>query len=269
MSTRLIHSGTSQFAAAEKTLNAALRSWTHPAEPKARKTRTFVTVSRQPGAGAVSFSHQLAKRLNEEGQGDWSAWDRELVEKVSDEHHIAKEVIEKIPDRHRNWLDELVQGFSVSQCPSDVAELRAYKRVVLTIRALATAGHAIIVGQGGTFVTEQMPGAIHLRLVAPLEHRIKSTAARDMIPLHEAAARIIEIDRRRSDFYRRFWPGKEIVPEAFTAMLNSAELSLDELVECVLPLIRSREATGDGSRDEMTLQVTDGAARSLAALGQT
>jgi len=266
---RLSHSGTSQLEPAEKVLKAALHLWTHPAEPRERKTRAFVTVSRQPGAGAVSFSHRLAKRLNEEGQGDWSAWDRELVEKVSDEHGIAKEIIERIPDRHRNWLDELVQALSVSQCPPDLAEVRAYKRVVLTIRALATAGHAIIVGRGGSFVTERMPGAIHLRLVAPLEHRIKSTAERDMIPLHEAAARIIEIDRRRSEFYRRFWPGKQIVPEAFTATLNSAELSVDELVECVLPLIRSREATGNGARNERTPLVTGGAAPSSAALGRT
>ena len=46
-----------------------------------RPERVFVTVSRQPGAGAISFSHRLAERLNQDGQGDWSAWDRELVEK--------------------------------------------------------------------------------------------------------------------------------------------------------------------------------------------
>jgi hypothetical protein len=111
----------------------------------------------------------------------------------------------------------------------------------MTIRALATAGHAIIVGQGGTFITQEMPMAIHLRLVAPLEHRIKYTAARDNLSLHNAAARIVKIDQRRAEFYRRYWPGKRVAPQTFTMTLNSAELSVDEMLQVVLPLVRSRE----------------------------
>jgi len=247
----------SRLEPAEKVLKAAIHSWTHPLERKPTCPRAFVTVSRQPGAGAISFSHRLAQLLNEEGEADWSAWDRELVEKVSAEHGIAKDLIEMIPNRHHNWLDELLQGLSASKYPPDVAELRAYKRVIMTIRALATAGHAIIVGLGGTFVTDRMPGAIHLRLVAPLEHRIKSMAERDSIPLHEAAARVTDIDRSRSDFYRRYWPSKTIEPQTFTMTLNSAELSVDELVECVLPVIRSREGASPGH--EKTTEMTGGA----------
>ena len=186
--------------AAEKTLKTAIQSWNHPfgLSRTEQKAQVFVTVSRQPGAGAISFSHRLAERLNQDGQNDWSAWDSELVEKVSAEHHIAKEIIEMIPNRHHNWLDDMLQGFLSSQCPPDIAEIRAYKMVVMTIRALATAGHAIIVGQGGNFITERMPGGIHLRLVAPLEHRIKYKAEYDKISLHAAAAQINEIEQRRS-----------------------------------------------------------------------
>ena len=246
MSTRYCHMPVTHVQTAEKTLKAAIHSWNHPAERRTteQQTRVFVTVSRQPGAGAISFSHRLAARLNQDGQNDWSAWDSELVEKVSAEHGIAKEIIEMIPNRHHNWLDELLQGFIAGQNPPDMMEIRAYKQVAMTIRALATAGHAIIVGQGGSFITEGMPAAIHLRLVAPLEHRIKYTAEGEKISLHEAAARIVEIDQRRAVFYRRYWPGKVIAPETFTMTLNSAELSLDELVECVLPLIRTREMAG-------------------------
>lgn len=206
-----------------------------------QQARVFVTVSRQPGAGTISFSHRLAERLNQDGQNDWSAWDRELVEKVSAEHGISKEIIEMIPDRRHNWLDELLQTFSTTQNSPDLVDIRAYKRVIMTIRALATAGHAIIVGQGGTFITQRMPAAIHLRLVAPVEHRTKYMAERDKLSLSEAAARIADVDLRRNDFYRRYWPGTVIAPETFTMTLNSAELSTDDLVTCVLPLIRSRE----------------------------
>jgi cytidylate kinase len=244
MTTRYYNLPGTKLEPAEKILKAAIHSWTNPAGPPLEsKPRVFVTVARQPGAGAVTFSHRLAARLNREGEGDWSAWDRELVERVSVEHGIARDIIEMIPNRHRNWLEEFLQSLSASEIPPDLQELRAYKRVAMTIRALASAGHAIIVGMGGMYITQRMPAAIHIRLVAPLDYRIKSTVEREKISLHDAAARVAEIERRRTDFYRRYWPGKVIGPETFTMTLNSAELSLDELVECVLPVIRMRETT--------------------------
>ncbi|MGA3065543.1 MAG: cytidylate kinase-like family protein [Tepidisphaeraceae bacterium] len=231
---------------AGKILRAAIHLWNQPTQTKTTRqwARVFVTVSRQPGAGGIPFSHKLAQRLNQAGQSDWSTWDRELVDKVSAETGIARELIEMIPNRRHNWLEDLLQGFSVNQSPPDVIEFRAYKRVAMTILALATAGHAIIVGQGGTFITEGMPASIHLRLVAPLEHRIKCTAEFEKLSREQAAARIVEIDQRRTDFYRRYWPNKVIAPELFTMTLNSGELSVDEMVESVLPVIRIREAGG-------------------------
>jgi len=242
MSMRYYEFKSERLEPAEKILRAAIHSWSLSHDrPEGIPARAFVTVSRQPGAGAISFSHRLAARLNETGAGEWSAWDRELVEKVSAEHGIAAEIINKITTRRHNWLEELLQSFSSSEIPPDVAEIRAYERVAATIRALAACGHAVIVGLGGAFITRNMPGGIHLRLIAPLEYRIQCTAEYEKISIHEAAARLVEIDRRRSEFYRRFWPGKVVAPEAFTMTINSARMSLDELVECVIPLVRMRQ----------------------------
>jgi hypothetical protein len=228
---------------ASKILEAALHSWTHGPAPAAPAVpRTFVTVSRQPGAGGITFSHRLAQRLNAGGADDWSAWDRELVERVAAEANIPPELIETIPDRHRSWFTTLADAISSHPNAPDFAEVRAYKRVIAAIGALAERGHAIIVGQGGTFVTEGMPGAIHLRLVAPPEHRIKHFADREQISLGEAAARLKEADAYRAEFFRRFWQRKVIGPEQFTMTLNAAELSVDEMIDAVVPIIRQREA---------------------------
>lgn len=117
----------------------------------------------------------------------------------------------------------------------------AHKQVVLVIHGLAAIGHAIIVGQGGNFITAGISGGIHLRLVASLEHRIKYVAERGRIGLNEAAAQIAETEKRRNELFRRFWPGKVISPEGFTMTLNAADLTIDEMVSCVIPLINERE----------------------------
>ena len=249
MSTRYSPLSASQLEPAEKLLEFAIRSWNPPGERKTaeRPARVFVTVCRQPGAGAISFSHKLTERLNqheeeEGGQKDWSAWDRELVQKVSEETGVAKQIIEMMPNRRNTWLDDLLRGVFANENPPDAAEIRAYKQMLVSVHALAKEGHTIIVGQGGTFITQGMTAAIHLRLVAPIEHRTKYTAERENISLHDAGVRIAELDRKRRDFYHRYWPGRAIAPETFTMTLNSAELSMNELVESVLPLIRLREA---------------------------
>ena len=230
---------------AAKLLRAAIYHWqqSERAEQTIRPTPVFVTVSRQPGTGADRFSHRLADRLNGLGDGNWSAWDRELIEKVSAEHRIAKSILEMIEDRPHSWLDSLLQSLSPNGDAPDDLDLQAYKKVMMTIRALATAGHTIVVGRGGVFVTHGMPGGIHLRLVAPLDHRIKYIAERDKLSLHEAAQKIVDTEQKRRIFYEWYWPGKAITPEIFTLTLNAATLSTDELVECVLPIIRTRESS--------------------------
>jgi cytidylate kinase len=236
----------------------------HKAAPKEEPPRppVFITVSREPGAGALSLSHRLAERLNtlmqqsghepELGAAaapEWRAWDRELVEKVSQESGITRSVIETIDERPHSWLDEFLQGFSQSGTFLPEAEMRAYKRVATTIGKLAAAGHAIIVGRGGVFVTRSMPGGLHLRLVATLEQRIKLMSSTYSLTLNKAASRIRELEHNRATFFHRFWPGKSLTPEIFTLTLNSGEMSLDEIVESVVPIIRARDPSLSQSAD--------------------
>lgn len=225
-------------------LKAAIYLWNHPdrEEHAGHPNPLFVTVSRQPGTGADSFAHRLAQRLNEVGGPHWTAWDRELLEKVSAEQGISKEILKIIDERPHSWMDSLLQDLAIEDDTPEAIEVRARKHIMMAVRALAAAGHAIIVGQGGVFVTEGMPGGIHVRLVAPLDHRIKYIAERDKISADTAAKHIANTEHNRAWFYRRYWPSRSMAPETFMVTLNSAELSVDEQVECVLALIRKRES---------------------------
>ncbi|MGD0463539.1 MAG: cytidylate kinase-like family protein [Tepidisphaeraceae bacterium] len=244
------------FPSVHGAMKVALHTWNNPERRYAAEklARAFVTVSRQPGAGGVPLAQRLAERLNAHAPGDWSPWDQELVEKVSAEHHLDKGTIETVIERPHTWLDDLVSSIAQNVTPSDMG---VYKKVARTIRALATAGHAILVGRGGRFITEGLAGGIHLRLIAPREYRIKTTAESFNLSLRAAAERISEIERNRAMFYRQFWRGKSLEPESFTMTLNSAELSLDEMVECVLPIVRLRDPAGSESADESALTGRD------------
>lgn len=225
-----------------RTVLAAMRTSPLPlrVQPDAGPVaRAFVTISREGGAGGHTIGRRLIDRLNEldPAEEPWSLWDRELVEKVANDHHISRELIESIERTHRPWMQEFLSALSVED---DLAETRIYHRVAATIRTLAHHGRVVIVGRGGAFVTRNMPGGVHLRLVAPTEYRVRAMA-RQLNLTHDAAAEHVrQLDRERAAFYKRYWPKDVCIPEAFTLTINTAHTPDDQAVECVLPLVLPR-----------------------------
>ena len=231
------HSNPKDVLAVMASMRAAEYAGLHQAAARQDRPVSFFTISRQAGAFGRTFAGQLADRLNELDPGElpWTVWDNELVERVAQEHQLPIARIASLEDDRPTWLEAAIGGLTSVDWPD---ELSVFHRVAETIRALAAVGRVIIVGRGGVFVTRDMPGGVHLRLVAPEEFRIEKTASAMGITKDAAAAAVREKDANRALFYRRHWPSRPLVPEAFSATFNTAAVPTDLLVECVLPLLR-------------------------------
>jgi hypothetical protein len=197
----------------------------------------FVTISRQAGAGGRALANSLAIRLNERcpGQLPWMVWDNELVERVAAEHHLPVSRVAALEDERPSWLEEALGTLAISGPPA--TEAAVYHRVATTIRVLAQVGRVIVIGRGGAFVTADLPGGVHVRLVAPVEHRVAATARAMNLSSREAADWVKEKDQAREAFYRRRWPTRSLTPENFTATFNTAAVGNDRLVESVVSLV--------------------------------
>lgn len=196
----------------------------------------FITISRQAGAGAKAFAEDLAHALDRHDPhgAPWTVWDHALVERVSADHNLPRDLVESLEDQSHPWLSECLEALSTRNQHSDFA---VYRRVALTIRALAQAGRAIIVGRGSQFVTEGMPGALHLRMIAPLAQRMRLLAERERLSPELAEQRVREIEANRVAFYKRYWPQKTMDAEAFSLTLNSGKLSRAQMVDSVAALV--------------------------------
>lgn len=204
-----------------------------------RRVAPFVTISRQAGAGGRSLARQLAERLNivQPGQLPWTTWDNELVEKVASEHYVPAARVAALEDERPSWLEEVLAGLALGGLGDWPDEFKVYHSVAVTIRALAEMGRVIIVGRGGAFITRDLPGGVHIRLVAPLEYRIDAMARQLSITPAAAAHVVHERDRNREAFYKCHWPNRPLAPESFTATFNTAAVPPEQLVESVLPLL--------------------------------
>jgi len=194
----------------------------------------FITISREAGAGGRTLMTRLVDRLYEldPGEPHWSGFDKELVEKVADDHHIHKTLVSLLGEQCHSWLYDVFAGLS-----AQTTEIQVYRRVAETIRALAQGGRIVIVGRGGVFITQNMPMGVHILVVAPLEHRIEQMARLMDTDTKSAASEVHRIDQNRASFYKRYWPNTPPSPSVFTATFNSAAVSETKMVEAILPLI--------------------------------
>ena len=201
------------------------------------KDTPFVTISRQAGAGGRSLAVALVEKLNQIDPGElpWTVWDNELVERVAGEHKLPASCVERLEEPQPSWLEEALGGLALGDGGVHApAEATVFRRVSMTIRALAQLGRVVIVGRGSAFVTADMTDGVHVRLVAPTEFRVRATADAQKTSAKEAAAWVADRDRAREAFYRRHWPKRAVTAEQFTMTLNTAAMTLPQQVGAVL-----------------------------------
>ena len=207
----------------------------------------FFTISRQAGAGGETLAQRLCERLNvlDPGERSWTPFDRALVGKVAADHHIAEELVESIGDGGRGWLEEMFENMTMRPMMRP-SELKVYRMVAETVLALAGAGRVVLVGLGSAFITQQRTGGVHVRLVAPLSHRIETTAWARQLTRREALDYIRRTERRREAFFRRFWPDHGLSAESFCATFNTASTTPEQQVDALvamLPQFTARRVT--------------------------
>lgn len=201
----------------------------------------FVTISRQGGTGAVRVGKLLAAHLNEiepDSQYPWQCLDRELVERVAADHHLSTELIESLERSSHTWISEFLEGLRLADrgTPSELAVLR---RAAETMRGLARAGHVILVGLGGVMMTRGMPRGIHVRIIAPLEWRIRKLAHGEGISEKAARERVRTLDQNRQTFFARYWPHARLNAELFHITFNAAMMTEEMMAQSIVPLIAS------------------------------
>jgi cytidylate kinase len=188
-----------------------------------------LTVSREYGAGGADVARRLAEMLG------WELLDRELL-------HQAAEV-EHVPDAELERLDE--KALSVA----DRFKLRPphqkyFHGLTAAARQAASRGNVVLVGRGARQLLDEMPGAFHLRLVAPRAWRVRRMATQEGWTAEQALARCLEVDRTRDRFNRYFFGASVAQPEQYDLVVNTGRVPLEDVVACVAALVRG-EATGE------------------------
>src|SRR5207248_8251968 len=124
----------------------------------ALETQRVLTLSRELGAGDTGFAPTLGTRLG------LRVYDRELLEQEATRLGVTEEELERV-DEHPAGIFQRFRPGSLYQ--------RYFEALGQLMSELAARGNVLLVGRGGNRFLRDHPAAFHVRLVAPMEIRLR------------------------------------------------------------------------------------------------
>lgn len=180
-----------------------------------------VTISRQMGSLGFEIGNLVSKRL-----GYRIVW-RELINEAA-QRSGAPEVALAV-------IDELgLLGMNPS-AKNSAAYLQAVNAVVLE---LAGKGNVVLIGRAGQRILANFPGAIHVRLIAPLDLRIQRVAQEQHIPVDAARAQVEASDQHRRQYLKRFYRVDWEDPSLYDLVINTGRISPEAACELICQAAR-------------------------------
>ena len=205
-------------------------------EAKIHKRKTnpgpVITISRETGVGATAICEKLTEYFNKfaiDDYDDWTFFDRDLIEKVMEDHHLPehfkKHLSEEKPAKIDSWFGEIL-GIT----PSKLSLLHKTSRTILK---LAEYGNVVLVGRGATIITANLERAFHVRLVAPLNYRIENSMRLYDVTAKRAAEFIKEEDEARKNYIWKYFHKNVEDPLLYHAIINTNLLKFEEIADMI------------------------------------
>ncbi len=185
----------------------------------------IVTLSRQLGSGAEEIAKTLVHRISyayvdkeklfediRKKGTEWSSWENEMDE-------VCPTLWEQF-DRSFSGLVALVEE---------------------SIMEAALADNVVIMGRGSNWLLKDVPHALHIRIVAPMDLRIERLMKREKFSREAALHLIKKSDHDRSCYahtvYERDWSN----PEDFDIVFDTGKLSSEEIIGLIIAMLPSKD----------------------------
>tara|TARA_B100000959_G_C14885861_1_gene584576 strand:+ start:70 stop:783 length:714 start_codon:yes stop_codon:yes gene_type:complete len=190
--------------------------------------RLFITLSRQPGAGAISVGKKIAEFLNDEKKIEWptpwKVFDKDLVKTIVEEHNLPEKCKKYMPEGKLSTIQDILDEM-LGLHPSAIALVH---RTNETLLHLAHLGNTIIVGRGGCLVTRKLHGGFHARLIGSLDNRVRRVMEFSKLNKNEAKKLIAKEEKDRKKYYNEYFNKNIEDPLLYDLTLNTDEISFDD-----------------------------------------
>lgn len=202
----------------------------------------FITISREAGSGGHLVGNTMVAAFSKETDTDlfhgWHVFDREICEIVAMDPTLHSTFGELLSERHQSVAHDFIEELFTGQ-----SRVRSqFKKTSEIIRMLATLGKVILVGRGAGFVTRGLPSGIHMRLVAPLDKRVRAVSKKYNVSRADARRTILRQDSDRRKMVRTFFSRDIDDPLNYDIIWNTDTVRPDEITPALIEIIKLRAA---------------------------
>lgn len=227
---------------------------------------SVITVSRQLASLGCETAARVAETLG------FRLVDQEIIHRAAEEAGVPKIALQELAyEGRRDLADRVLHavyampplpgtaetqrreaassvgspfgGFFSPALPSFAVTLKDYADMVgMVIRHLALEGNVVIAGRGGQVLLRDMPGTLHVQVVAPFEHRVTVLAQREGITKEEATKKIKASDQTRRDYLRTYHRVDWLDPTLYDLVINTYKIPSSLAAEMIVHACRELSA---------------------------
>ena len=205
-----------------------------------------ITISRQYGSGGDQVAARVCELLK------YGYFDKKMLTRVANEVGLSEgEAVDLSEDdyRVRGLMDRLfgrskslggqVRSWREDTSGMRIAEVRgmdidqAAALVRAAIEAAYRVGNLVIVGRGGQAVLQNKPGALHVRIEASYDLRVRRVAEQERIVPSAAQDLITDRDRATADYLKRFHDVDWADPSLYHLIINTGKWDVEAAANIV------------------------------------
>lgn len=204
-----------------------------------------VTISRQFASGGNEIAARAAELLG------YGMFDKTMMAEMAAEAGLTEDQIVDFTEtdhRARSFIDRLLgrrvtvaemrrwqedkQGIHTSEV-TRVTDSQAISMVSAVMMAACQRGQVVIVGRGGQAILRGKPDVLHVRVEAPILHRIERLVEQTGMLPYTAELEIEDRDRVAQDYVKRYHGIDSSDPLHYHLIINSGLLDVETAAEVI------------------------------------
>jgi CMP/dCMP kinase len=191
-----------------------------------------ITLSRQLGSDGDEIAELVCERLG------YQRFDKKTMTQIGEELGMAGAIVDRAASVSQIGPKGLLERWfgnyeNVLGDPSGwTFGARSDALIALSVadlRKLIDAGYekgnAVIVGRGGMAALQDKPDVLHVRIVAPLEVRIKRVQKREGVAEEEARERVAWRDQTDVEWIKRYFDLDSHEPGLYDLIINTRKIT--------------------------------------------
>jgi cytidylate kinase len=195
---------------------------------------TVVTVSSEPGSGGQVVARDIA------GQMGYDLFQRDIIREIADRADVGASVIDSIEKERLSGIEDFIATLVSRRYLWPEIYL---KQLMKVISVIGKHGKAVIAGRGANFILPPNE-RLSIRVVAPMDLRIRNISRLLNISEEEARKRVIMKEAKRKAFIRKSFNADIADPINYDLVFNTEFIRYEAAVEAVRHILEEGGKSG-------------------------